>query len=316
VTNSEPFAAGVHLPWSQVPEPVRDWAVAVGRGPILGIEDLRGGFSPGAASRLRFPDGDLFVKAVGLEQNPESPAMHRREVEVSAALPTGSVFPRLLESYDDGDWVALAFAAIDGRMPHHPWVPEELSAAVSAVGMMHEALTPSPSASIAPTATRFEPVFGGWERLASGGEAPTGLDEWSGRNLDRLAELEQGWVGASEGSTLVHGDIRSDNLLVSADGIVVVDWPHASIGSAVLDLVGWAPSVVLEGGPMPEELLALHPPSAAAEPEVVSALVAAVAGFFIEGSLRSPPPGLPTLRAFQAAQGNVARAWLQRRTGW
>ena len=31
---------------------------------------------------------------------------------------------------------------------------------------------------------------------------------------------------------------------------------------------------------------------------------------------RPPPPGLPTLRPFQAAQGEVALAWLRRRTGW
>lgn len=40
----------------------------------------------------------------------------------------------------------------------------------------------------------------------------------------------------------------------------------------------------------------------------VTAAVAAVAGFFTGEGLRPAPPGLPTLRAFQAAQGNAARA--------
>jgi aminoglycoside phosphotransferase (APT) family kinase protein len=131
-----------------------------------------------------------------------------------------------------------------------------------------------------------------------------------------VADVESGWSVAADGETLLHGDIRSDNLLIGRDGVVFVDWPHASVGAPVLDLVEWAPSVALEGGPDPEELLVRHAASREAEPEAVSALVAAVAGFFTERSLLPSPPGLPTLRAFQGAQGRVACDWLRRRTGW
>jgi hypothetical protein len=48
----------------------------------------------------------------------------------------------------------------------------------------------------------------------------------------------------------------------------------------------------------------------AARRETVVAAVCAMAGFFTERALRPPPPGLPTLRAFQAAQGEIARRWL------
>ena len=66
------------------------------------------------------------MKAVGAELNPESPELHRREAVVSAALPASPRFPRLLDAYDDGDWVALAFEAVDGRPPRHPWDGGEL----------------------------------------------------------------------------------------------------------------------------------------------------------------------------------------------
>jgi len=81
-------------------------------------------------------------------------------------------------------------------------------------------------------------------------------------------------------------------------------------------VIAWAPSVVLEGGPPPEELLARHVPPVPVDADVITVLLAAVSGFFLERSLRPPPPGLPTIRAFQAAQGEVALAWLRRRTGW
>ena len=40
------------------------------------------------------------------------------------------------------------------------------------------------------------------------------------------------------------------------------------------------------------------------------ALVCALAGYLTETSLRRPPPGLPTIRAFQAAHATIARHWL------
>jgi hypothetical protein len=42
-------------------------------------------------------------------------------------------------------------------------------------------------------------------------------------------------------------------------------------------------------------------------------VLAAIAGFFVSDSLEPAPPGLPTLRGFQLAQGRAALAWLRRR---
>ena len=51
------------------------------------------------------------------------------------------------------------------------------------------------------------------------------------------------------------------------------------------------------------------------DPDLVAVLAAAFSGFLVRHSLQPPPPGLPTLRGFQAAQGAVALAWLRRLTG-
>jgi hypothetical protein len=312
-----PFAAGVHLPWADVPAGVHQWAAGVGGGPPRQAHDLAGGFSPGAIALLEFPDGpDIFVKAVGTELNSVSAAMHRREGSISAALPRSPLLPRLISSYDDGHWVALAFEAVRGRLPHHPWDEGELHRALTALGQVHHALTPNPVASISPASEHLRTEFSGWRTLAGLPRTPAALDPWSVRHLTRLADLESGWPEASRGTTLIHGDIRSDNMLIGDDTVVFVDWPHASVGSPLLDLVEWAPSVTLEGGPEPEELLARFPAAGAADPGAVTALVAAVSGYFTEHALRPPQPGLPTVRAFQDAQGRVARAWLQHRTGW
>jgi hypothetical protein len=96
---------------------------------------------------------------------------------------------------------------------------------------------------------------------------------------------------------------------------VVVDWPHARIGAAWVDIVFLAPSVAMQGGPDPATLFARHPASHTALPEAVTAVIALMAGFFTWSALQPPPPGLPTLRVFQEAQGSIARRWLAERIG-
>jgi len=316
VTTPAPPAAGVHLPWADVPAAVRAWAAEVGGGPPRAVHNRPGGFSPGATAVLECAGRAIFVKAVGAAPNPDSPGMHRREAEVSAALPRSSRVPRLLSSYDDGDWVALAFDAVDGRPPRHPWEAGELTMVVEELSSLHGDLTPSPLPALTPLAEYLRHMFGGWAALAAMEMPPAGLDAWARAHLDGLAELESSWPAACEGPTLVHGDVRADNVLLSADGVVFVDWPHAAVGTAIFDVVAWAPSVVLEDGPPPEDLLAAYVTPRTVDPDVVTVLLVAVSGFFLERSLRPPPPGLPTIRSFQAAQGEVALAWLRRRTGW
>jgi len=309
-------AAGVHLPWAQVPAAVRAWAAGVGGGPPEVVRDMTGGFSPGATAVLECARRSIFVKAVGADLNPDSPDLHRREAVISASLPQAPPFPRLLDAYDDGDWVALAFVAVDGRPPAHPWEPAELDATADALSELHHLLTPSPVL-LAPAAPqRLAGLFGGWAALAASGAVPDTLDAWARRHLDGLAALEGRWSEAITGTTLLHCDVRSDNLLVTPGGVVFVDWPHACVGAPAFDVVAWAPSVVLEGGPQPEALVARHAPWRDADPGVVAALVAAFAGFLVLSSWRPAPPGLPTLRAFQAAQGEVALRWLERLTDW
>jgi hypothetical protein len=316
VTVSTGPAAGVHLPWARVPVPVQAWANRLGGGAPDAVRDLPGGFSPGATSILEWPDRAVFVKAVGPELNPDSPGMHRREAVVSAALPRSSRLPHLVGTYDDGDWVALAFDAVDGHPPRHPWATGELDAVVDALSAMHDELTPSPEESLEPLTVYQRRNLGGWTMLAATAEPPDGLDPWMRAHLSELADLESGWPAACEGTTLVHGDVRSDNVLLTRESVVFVDWPHGAVGNPAFDLVAWAPSVVLEGGPLPEELLSRHGASRRSDADAVSVLLAAVSGFFVSHSLDPAPPGLPTLRAFQAAQGEVALAWLRRRRRW
>ena len=279
-----------------------------------------GGFSPGVAARLLLADGRrAFVKAVGPQPNPESPDLHRAEARIAAALPAAAPAPRLLAAYDQDGWVALVFEDIDGVPPRQPWRHDELGRVLAALTDMAAVLTPAPID--APVlADRLDAQFRGWRGLAAAqaaGQDPLPwLDPWARRHLDRLVELEARWPAAAAGTTLLHADLRADNLLLTPTRVVVVDWPWAAVGAAWIDLLFLLPSVGMQGGPDPEALFADHPVARDAAPGAVLPVLAALTGFFLSGSRQPAPPGLPTLRAFQAAQGAVALAWLRRRADW
>ena len=315
-----PPATGWRLDWRDAPAWLRAEVEARLGGTVVEAVTQPGGFSPGVAARLRLAGGRrAFVKAVGPEPNPDSPGAHRSEARMMAALPRSAPAPRLLWSLDRHGWVALAFEDVDGAHPAQPWRPDQLRRVLEMVAAMAAALTPAPPG-IPLIVDRVRDSFVGWRRLAAanaaGDDDLAGLDPWAARPLQRLADLEAGWPAATEGPTLLHSDLRADNLLLTPTRVVAVDWPWACVGAAWVDLLLLLPSVAMQGGPDPEPTFATHPVAAGADPAAVTTALGAWAGFLIDGSRQPPPPGLPTLRAFQLGQGLVALDWLRRRTGW
>jgi hypothetical protein len=238
---------------------------------------------------------------------------------VASRLPADAPAPRLLWWLDEGEpgWVVLVFDEIAGESPAAPWRGDEIERVMVALDELGAALTPSPlPPGIVPTAAEtFTNWICGWQRLRDEGAPHQPLDPWSQRHLAALAELEAGAGAAAVGDTLLHLDLRADNMVLTPEQVWFVDWPHAHVGAAWIDGVGLAPSVAMQGGPQPEPLLARLPSYRAADADAVTVVVAALAGFFTHRSLQPPPPGLPTLRSFQAAQGVVARRWLAERLG-
>ena len=117
------------------------------------------------------------------------------------------------------------------------------------------------------------------------------------------------------GDSLAHGDVRADNILLTPDRVVFVDWPWACLAPPWFDLVAMLPNVAVNGGPAAEEVWSGHALAAAADQDAVTAVVASLAGMFAYLGRQPDPPGLPTLRAFQQAHGIAAMDWLKMRPG-
>ncbi|RXK86101.1 phosphotransferase [Filimonas effusa] len=98
---------------------------------------------------------------------------------------------------------------------------------------------------------------GVWAKIA---EDPEGFlklkmcsGNWLMHSIDYLIEAES--KVDKTGETLVHGDIRSDNICIDGSRVVFVDWSNACIGSADHDLVNLLPTLHLEGGPDPFQIM-------------------------------------------------------------
>src|SRR6185369_3157038 len=77
--------------------------------------------------------------------------------------------------------------------------------------------------------------------------------DWLDQNIAAL-------IGAADaaplaGDALIHLDVRSDNLCFRDDRALLIDWNHAGVGNAAIDVAFWLPSLQAEGGPPPEHIL-------------------------------------------------------------
>jgi len=292
-----------------VPERVRRAVETTLGAAVAEARSQEGGFSPGAAARLRLASGGrAFVKALGMDVHELGTGLYRAEAVAMAHLPAGLPAPRLLDVYDDGEWVALVFEDVDGRHPAIPWRPDELERVAAALADLGAALTPSPWPEAPRAADANRAFVEAWRELAAA--PPADLDPWLGRQLAGLAAEGPDLAGLVAGDTLLHGDVRSDNLLLTPDGgVVLLDWAWACSGAGWLDVVWFAETVNAEGGADAERLVRDHPLTRSVPAAWIDAVVLAAAA--IRWRLSREPAASPHQRAY--AEANLR--WARRRMG-
>lgn len=78
-------------------------------------------------------------------------------------------------------------------------------------------------------------------------------EKWFADSIDVLTHAES--TRDITGTSLVHNDVRSDNICILNNRVKFVDWSHAAIGSASHDLCTLLPTLHLEGGPSPYSVM-------------------------------------------------------------
>ncbi len=265
---------------------MRDWVEEQLGGPVTDVEDRVGGFAPGCAAVVATAERSAFCKATGSLPNAFALELYRGERARLAALPDRPALPKPLAAVDlelaDQEWAVTLLPALPGEPPQHPWSEAVAGLVLDRLGDLQVRLT----------------EVAGAEQTAAlpGSEHLTGfLRPWS--------EVFS-----------VHADLRADNVIVAAPAapgreprVWFVDW------AAALRAAPWVDPAILacdfavsradhsQGGPMDVAgFLASHPVTAAVEPALRWAMMTGLAVTPHRLSRQPDPPGLPTLRRWQA----------------
>ena len=269
------------------------------------------GFTPGFASVLVCEDGSRhFVKAASVKAQRVFADSYREEARKLAALPAArpgaapAVAPRrrLGGARHRVRRRPRAAPAVAGRRPRR---------APRLTGAGGRRAHPAPGrARPRHRRGRLRPAA---RRLAgASARRRTDLDAGHLAEAEALARRYAEVVG---GDTLVHTDIRSDNVLIDPDGrALICDWNWPVRGAA------WFDSFAALIGPRGEgidvdRVIAARRLLRDVDPESFDINLALYVGYFFTQCELPVPPTSPHLRDHQRWQGEVCWDWLSRATG-
>lgn len=256
-----------------------------------------GGYSTADRFAVELADGrSVFVKSA---EAPNLAAWLRREHEVYASL-SGSFIPKLEGFDDDGVRPVLAIEDLSGADWSVHWDDERVGAVLAALAELSASEPPPDTSTVRES---HGEMWTRWQTVASDPQPflSTGVrdEAWLERSLPVILDV----VAAApvEGEDLCHFDIRSDNLCFRDGVAILVDWNWCLRASSRADLAAWLPSLAVEGGPPPWEVL----PGAGEIAAWIAGVWAAVVGL-------PPPETAPSVRDIQRRQLAVALDWVDR----
>ena len=283
-------------PSSDIAERVASLA---GSKPVSWRRILGGGYTPAERWVAQLSNGSSVFAKVG--PTADTASWLRDERRVYGHL-EAEFLPRMLGWDDDGGAPILLLEDLrEGEWPP-PWTIERVERVKGILDRVRRADPPDGLPSLEQGRDRLA----GWTLVQDDRESFLALGvcsaAWLERALPVLIEAEESAV--LSGAELVHLDVRSDNLCFLGERTLMADWNLACVGNGDIDLVAWAPSLTLEGGPATEEI-------APGQPE----LTALIAGFFADRARLPHIPTAPRVRGFQLDQLRVALPWVARAFG-
>jgi aminoglycoside phosphotransferase (APT) family kinase protein len=296
------------LEWAHLPQPLRARIEQRCGSPVVAAASQGAGFTPGFASVLTCADGTQhFVKAASSAAQRMFAESYRQEARVLRTLPAEVPAPPLLWAMD-GDWMVLGLEYVESRPPRRPWRKPELDRCLDALERVAETLTPVPDdLALLPVTDEL----GSWPALWDHVRATRDLTHG-----DEAAALAASFGEAAVGETLVHADVRDDNILLTPDGrALFCDWNWPVRGAP------WLDSLMLLIGPRGdgldvEAVIGERRLLRDVPPDHLDRVLALLCGYFLKSADDPVPPSSPHVRDAQRWQGEVVWAWLCERRGW
>lgn len=274
-------------------------AALVGKVPVSSRRIERG-YTPAERWVIQFADGSsAFAKVGATEATAE---WLRAEHGVYTKLRADFV-PQLLGFSDDPDRPLLLLEDLSKAHWPPPWSAGDVERLLAALARLAQT-RPLPPRLLDQESDRAR--FAGWLQVERDPKAFLSLGlcsrDWLEAALPVLLMAQD--LAVLSGGDLIHGDVRSDNVCFLPERVVFVDWNMARRGNAAFDLAGLAPSLRLEGGPLPEEIVPDEAP-----------LAALLCGYFAANAGLPNIPNAPRVRRVQLRQLRIALPWTARALG-
>jgi fructosamine-3-kinase len=312
------------LPWRQVPKAVRQQVEAALGAPVARASRIWGGYSPAPTFRLALADGRrAFFKATNGDSNEFSTKALYVEERVYQELGALLVdwIPQYHATINHADWHGLLLEDL-GPKSVPPWTPALARGISHALANFHRATL---GMELPDWITRPEQRLASksWQRVVEQTENFQKLAVWAGEVAPEavawlqmvspmIDDLMQRPVLATEPFSLLHGDLRSDNLRFRQGRLSLFDWPAITVGRPEWDFVAFAQTVTVEGGVAPEQVLAWYGEKFPVDNAAVDSSIAWFFCFFADYGWRGEIPGLPRVRRFQRQQLGVMAQWAGR----
>ena len=301
--------------WDTIPDSVQLAIAEAAGADVVSATTTGTGFTPGFASRLDLANGQtIFAKAASTVDDRQHgwalSAAYRVEARNLRLLPPGAGAVPLLWTLElrdgDDDWVVLGFPYVAGRPPRRPWRAEELRLVTDRLTETAAALASAPlGLDLEPFAAAFG-EFRGWiDRVRErDGESP-----W----LETVISLAEDSTEHCRGTAVVHLDMRDDNLLLDADGVVwICDWNWPMLAAPWLDLVTLLIAAFGDGVDA-DRIIAEHPLTRDLDPRSIDSWLANLWLYFTTRMEDEVPAFSPHLRDHQAWYAEATRGWLAHR---
>jgi hypothetical protein len=314
-------------PWKAVPGDVRRQVQDILGSPVVRGTRVWGGYGPTPSFRLALADGrKVFFKGTYFGSNRFSQEALIREERVYRELSDviGPWAPRFFFAFRRYDWHVLLLEDVGPRTVP-PWTPAVTRRVAREYAAFHASTLrngrelpnwlPRPSQSLRRvTWSRVAAESDGMRNIAALANlrSDEALD-WLKRLLPHLRRLADTAYDLPGPYALLHGDTRSDNLRFTGERLSLFDWPSAEVGRPEFDVVAFAQSITVEGGPDSDQFLDWYSKQLPLRDDTLDTAVAWLAGFFADLAWRPPIPGLPRLRTFQRQQLGVMLGWSARR---
>ena len=311
-------------PWKSIPHAVRQQINAALGANVVRATRMWGGYGPTPTYRLVLANRRrAFLKGTYQASNAFAKQALLDEERVYRDLSSvlGKWMPQWYVTVHCDDWHILILEDL-GPKSVPPWTPARTRAITHALAAFHSSTLDSQfpvwlsqPAEYLSHVNWAQTVQESQELLniavLAGEAAPQAL-VWLQHLSPTIDHLMRQPTLTEEPHAILHGDIRSDNLRFIRGRLYLFDWPAITVGRPEWDIVAFAQSVTVEGGPPPEQIIAWYGERFPVNTDAIDCALAWCLTYFADRAWRPEIPGLPRLRRFQCQQLATLAFWAAR----